>query len=263
MITPDSPSGVEERTTDPSPTEGHAQARNGAGNRGTPDVAEAAAPSKSQLAYHWIKQRISDGRFSPGYRLVLGQLANQLDVSPVPVREAIRLLEAEGLVTYVRNVGAQVAMIDSTAYADVMYSLGVVEATATALAADQLTDEDLARAHRMNAELTDCLDHFVPHRFTELNSAFHATLFRRCPNPQLLELVDRCWDRMKTLRDSTFGFVPGRARVSVTEHAELLKLIENRAEQDAIEQAARAHRHATLHAVLAYQHDNDSAGYQT
>lgn len=227
------------------------------------DTPKTAAASKSQLAYRWIKERISDGRFTPGYRLVLGQLASQLDVSPVPVREAIRLLEAEGLVTYVRNVGAQVAMIDNTAYADVMYSLGVVEAAATALATEQITDADLARARRINADLSDCLDHFVPHRFTELNAAFHATLFRRCPNQQLLEFVDRCWDRMATLRDSTFGFVPGRARDSVTEHAELVDMIAERAEPDAIEQKARQHRHATLNAVLTYQREQNFGESQT
>lgn len=225
--------------------------------------ADDATTSKSQRAYHWIKERISDGRFTPGYRLVLGQIAGQLNVSVVPVREAIRLLEAEGLVSYVRNVGAQVTMIDSTAYADVMYSLGVVEAAATACALEHLTESDLVRARHINAELSDCLDHFVPHRFTELNSAFHATLFRRCPNHQLVELVDRCWSRISTLRDSTFGFVPGRAQDSVAEHGELLDLIENGAAPDAVEQKARAHRHATLEAVLAYQRQRSSTTPET
>ena len=49
--------------------------------------------SKSQQAYRWIRQRIDDGRFVPGYRLVLGAIAKELDVSVVPVREAIVALE--------------------------------------------------------------------------------------------------------------------------------------------------------------------------
>ncbi|HWV76031.1 MAG TPA: GntR family transcriptional regulator, partial [Isoptericola sp.] len=65
--------------------------------------------SKSQRAYAYLRERIEDGRFVPGYRLVLAQLAGELDMSVVPVREAIRRLEAEGLVTFERNVGAQVA----------------------------------------------------------------------------------------------------------------------------------------------------------
>ena len=63
--------------------------------------------SKSQQAYRFIRERIDDGRYVPGYRLVLGQIAKELDVSVVPVREAIRRLEAEGLVTFERNVGGR------------------------------------------------------------------------------------------------------------------------------------------------------------
>lgn len=62
--------------------------------------ATLAAPSKSRLAYDFIKARIEDSRYSPGYRLVLGAIAGELGVSVVPVREAIRLLEAEGLVQF-------------------------------------------------------------------------------------------------------------------------------------------------------------------
>ena len=80
------------------------------------ETVNGAALSKSRIAYEWIKARIGDGTFSPGYRLVLGQLAQELGVSVVPIREAIRLLEAEGLVTFERNVGAQVAMVDESDY---------------------------------------------------------------------------------------------------------------------------------------------------
>src|SRR5690606_23538307 len=75
-----------------------------------------ATLSKSQRAYRSIKAKIYDGSYSPGYRLVLNRLAAELQVSTVPVREAIRMLEAEGLVHFERNIGAQVAMIDPTQY---------------------------------------------------------------------------------------------------------------------------------------------------
>ncbi len=67
----------------------------------------ATSLSKSQQAYHWIKERITRQEFTPGYRLVLGSIAGDLDMSVVPVREAIRQLEAEGLVMFERNVGAR------------------------------------------------------------------------------------------------------------------------------------------------------------
>ena len=95
------------------------------------------AESKSQLAYRFIRERIDDGRYVPGYRLVLGQIARELDVSVVPVREAIRLLEAEGLVTFERNVGAQVALVKETEYLHTMETLALVEE----VVADAITQE--------------------------------------------------------------------------------------------------------------------------
>jgi DNA-binding GntR family transcriptional regulator len=98
--------------------------------------------------------------------------------------------------------------------------------------------------------MIDCLEHFEPVRFTELNLEFHAVLFEECPNPHILDLVHRGWNRLTVLRDSSFSFVPGRARESVDEHEELLRLIESGADQLEIELAARRHRTATLDAVL-------------
>jgi len=209
--------------------------------------------SKAQLSYDWIKERISDGRFVPGYRLVLGQIAKELDVSAVPVREAVRLLEAEGLVTFERNVGAHVALIKETEYLHTMETLAVVEGVATSLSAPFITPAEIARARAINAEMIACLEHFDPPRFTQLNLDFHSVLFENCPNPHILDLVHRGWSRMKALRDSTFSFVPGRARESVNEHEALLHLIESGADDLEIERAARAHRTATLDAFLAYQ----------
>jgi DNA-binding GntR family transcriptional regulator len=216
-------------------------------------AAPATARSKSQQAYHWIKERIASGAYGSGYRLVLASIASELGVSAVPVREAIRMLEAEGLVTFERNVGAQVAMVDEGEYVTTMQVLSLVEGAATALSAPRVGADDLARARAINAQMTETLSHFDPRRFTQLNLAFHSVLFEGCPNSHLLDLVHRGWNRLAVLRDSTFSFVPGRAEESVREHEELLRLIESAAPALEIELAARAHRMRTVEALQAYQ----------
>ena len=99
-----------------------------------------AAQSKSQRAYTWIKERISQQEFTPGYRLVLSSLSDDLQMSVVPVREAVRQLEAEGLVTFERNVGARVSMVDDSQYRYSMQALSILEGAATALSARALSD---------------------------------------------------------------------------------------------------------------------------
>lgn len=174
-------------------------------------------------------------------------------MSAVPVREAIRRLEAEGLVTFERNVGAQVSLVDEAEYVTTMQVLSLVEGAATAASAPWLPPVDLDQAAAINDRMSEILDDFDPHTFTALNTDFHAVLFSRCPNAHLLDLVHRGWSRLAVLRDSTFSFVPERPSQSVREHAEILDLIRRGAPELEIELAARAHRTRTVDALLAYQ----------
>ncbi|CAG7607628.1 GntR family transcriptional regulator [Leucobacter soli] len=214
-----------------------------------------AALPKSERAYREIRARIESGRYVPGYRLVLAPIAAELDMSVVPVREAIRRLEAEGFVTFETNVGAQVSLIKETEYLHTMQTLALVEGSATALAAPAVSADQLARARAVNERMRQSLAHFDPQRFTELNLEFHSVLFETCPNPHILDLVHRGWNRMKILRNSSFSFVPGRAHESVEEHERLLALLESGAPVLEIELAAREHRLATLDAVLTHQEE--------
>lgn len=206
--------------------------------------------SKSQRAYRVIKDRILEQHYPPGHRLVLGVLAEEFEVSPVPVREAVRRLEAEGLVRFEHNIGATVAAIDPVEYEHTMQLLAIAEAAATALAAPQLTTTELDAAAELNARMRTCLHELDPVEFTRLNHEFHATFFERCPNPQIVDTVRRGWERLTTIRRSTFSFVPPRAAASVAEHEQLLELIRSGTGTEWIEHSARAHRLATLDALL-------------
>ena len=208
--------------------------------------------SKVDLAHDLIRGRIRDGAYTPGYRLVLGTLAKELGVSTVPVREAVRRLEAEGLVEVVRNVGATVRGLDPVEYRWTVETLAVVEGAATGMAAAQLSGTAIAEARRLNDAMRDGLDDLDPLRHSRLNQQFHRVLTDPCPNPHLLDLVERGWTRVSALRSSVFSFVPGRAAESVREHDALLALVERGAAPAEIEAATRAHREATLHAVLRH-----------
>ena len=222
-------------------------------------MTETVDISKSQRAYEWIRERITTGKFGPGYRLVLTSLATDLAMSVVPVREAVRALTAEGLVTFERNVGARVAMVDSSQYRDTMQVISVVESAATALAAPHLTEADLKRARELNEVMRSGLADFDSRLFSALNQEFHHLLYAKCPNPRLLEIVEVEWARLGHLRDSIFTFVPGRAPESVCEHDELIVLIESGASVRDIEQAVRRHRTGSLAAFLENRHTLEGA----
>lgn len=201
--------------------------------------------SKSEQAYRWLREKIRTREFEPGHKLVLSTLANDLNVSVVPVREAIRQLEAEGLVDYEHNVGARVSTLNRDAYFQTMESVAVLEGVATGLSVPFLTPADLARAKELNEKMEALLSDFDAETFTELNKKFHRALFHRCPNTRLIDLVTEEWDRLDYFRVSTFRYIPDRAASSVQEHRQLVNLIEAGAEPAYLEKRAREHRMRT------------------
>ncbi|MBI8988643.1 GntR family transcriptional regulator [Corynebacterium meridianum] len=210
------------------------------------DRSDLTKLSKTEQAHRLIRTKITSGEFAPGHRLILSAIAEDLGTSVVPVREALRQLEAEGLVTFERNVGAKVRMIDQRQYLDCMQSLAVLEGSATALAAPFLTAGELAKARELNEKMESTLRDFDPVEFTTLNRKFHRTLVGRCPNCHLVDLVTHEWGRLNHLRESIFAFVPDRAEESVAEHYRILTMIEAGADADYIERIVRQHRLNTL-----------------
>ena len=176
------------------------------------------AESKSQQAYNWISQQIRTRGYEPGHRLVLTTIAEELDVSVVPVREAIRQLEAEGLVTYERNVGARVTTHNREAYYESMEIVATLEARATAQSAPFLEAADVAKARELNQQMRELVVTHDPDEFTKLNKEFHSVLFAKCPNERLVKLVYEQWDQLEYHRVSTFRYIPERALDSVEEH---------------------------------------------
>lgn len=207
--------------------------------------------SKSELVYRDLRERIMHADFSAGHRLVLARLAEHYQVSPVPVREALRRLEAEGLVRYTLNIGAEVVGVNAADYTETMQVLAQLEGLATALAAQVMDEQTLERAREINERMRELRSSgFDPVQFTSLNHEFHVVLCSVCPNHHLLDLLGREWERMAQIRSSTFSHVPDRSRTSVKEHDQLLELIGGQAPQAMIEELARRHKLGILRQFL-------------
>jgi DNA-binding GntR family transcriptional regulator len=209
-----------------------------------------APTSKAEHAYSVIRDSIVRGEFAPGSRLVIEQLAREIETSVVPVREAIRRLEAEGFVVYTRNVGATVASVDLERYPETVEAVAVLEGAALGLAAPHISTRDIKKARSLNATLRRSLKSIDPQQFSEINHQFHETLYRRCPNRHVLDLLVREWELLGRTRSSAFAFIPERALNSVEEHEHLLQLIEQRRPTAEIEAFTRAHRSSTARALL-------------
>src|SRR5207245_8580145 len=120
-------------------------------------VSQTSKKNKHEQAYSIIRERIFNGTYVAGYRLVIDRLARELGISPVPIREAIRRLEAEGWVEYRPNAGAQVASADASKYEEDMTVLALLEGYATALASKYLDGESVKCLRELNVSIQHSL----------------------------------------------------------------------------------------------------------
>jgi DNA-binding GntR family transcriptional regulator len=193
-------------------------------------------------------------------RLNIDAISRELGVSPIPVREALRRLEAEGWVRFQPNVGAIVAPVDATTWEQVMVSVAILEGAATAEAAARLRAEDLAALREIAAEMEQASLAGDPMKFSELNRRWHATVIARCANACLLELLEATYRRLDRLRSTMFAYLPERSASALAEHAHLLELL-HAGDVTEIERYARWHKLQTVEAYRAsHQQASDPAG---
>ncbi|MCK7607405.1 GntR family transcriptional regulator [Geobacillus stearothermophilus] len=209
---------------------------------------ETKAKNKTQLAYEYILSRIENGVYGPGYRVVIGQIARELGLSSIPVREAIRQLEAEGLVEFKPYTGAVVSNINEKEYIETLSVLAVLEGYATALGSANLTKEAINELERLNERMERALEELELERFSELNYEFHSLIYAHCGNAYLEEQIKQIWQRMKRIRAYGFTFVPQRAKASIEEHREIIRLLREQAPPHEIEQYVRQHKINTAEA---------------
>ncbi len=209
--------------------------------------------TKQERVYRAVRERILSGAYGPGYRVVIDALAGEFGVSALPVREAIRRLEAEGLVIFRPNAGAHVAPADPGLFDEEMTVLAVLEGYATALAAPELGKKGIEQLSRINDEMVAAIERLDPLSFGRLNQEFHAVVYQHCPNAALVDLLRDVARRLDAIRRTVFVQIPYRGTESVAEHRRLIELLRDGAPAAKIEAAAREHKLGTVESFRAWQ----------
>ncbi|UOE75951.1 GntR family transcriptional regulator [Parageobacillus thermoglucosidasius] len=203
---------------------------------------EPKTKNKTQIAYEYILSRIESGVYGPGYRIIIDQIARELSLSSIPVREAIRQLEAEGWIQYKPYTGAIVSNINEKEYLETLSVLAVLEGYATALSSSNMKEGMIQQLAELNKKMEQALHEFDFEQFSELNYEFHALIYKHCGNAYLEEQIKQIWQRMKRIRAYGFTFVPQRAKESIKEHEEIIRLLKEQAPRNEIEDFVRQHK---------------------
>ncbi|MBF4501219.1 GntR family transcriptional regulator [Savagea sp. SN6] len=204
--------------------------------------------NKRQYAYHVIRSRIVDGTYVAGQRIVIDQIAKEVNSSHIPVREAIHQLESEQLIEYEPNIGAIVKGINKQDYEQTLEVLAVLEGYATALSAPYMTEKAIEQLTAINLEMKHHLENYEIDEVNTKNRLFHYTIYQQCPNEPLIRSIKELWERLDIVRQNGFTFFPQRTPHSIGEHEQLLQYFREQASLAVIERAAREHKMNTLHA---------------
>ena len=212
--------------------------------------------NKQERTYTILRDRIHSGSIAPLERLKIDALARELGVSPIPVREALRRLEAEGWVRFSPNVGAVVSPVDSTSWEQSMIVLAILEGAASGEAQQHLRRSDLTRLRKIAAAMEEAAARADPLRFSKLNRSLHHTIISRCPNTYLLELLENANMRLDRVRSTMFVYLPHRSEEALGEHLHLIDLLAE-GTKDEVEAYARWHKLQTVEAYRAIHQAND------
>jgi DNA-binding GntR family transcriptional regulator len=209
--------------------------------------------TKRDFAVEVLRSSIVDADFKPGQRLYLDQLAERLQMSETPVREALRQLAAEGLVSFLPHRGVMVAEVSADEARDLFAIRQALETLAVRLAIPKLTSGDVRSLQALQRKLVSAAKRDDLAAFQRLNREFHVFLYERAGNQRLYEFLSILWAKIPA--DMLF-VAPHLKEATVADHAALLAAIVDRDK----ERAERLMSDHIQHALVEFLDGMSSPG---
>jgi DNA-binding GntR family transcriptional regulator len=181
----------------------------------------------SQRVRDHLRDEILANRLAPGTHLQEEEIAEQLGISRAPVREALRLLAAEDLVTIAPRRGAIVKALSPQEFLDAYQVREALEVLAIRLAIPRLAETDLQALRDLHGEMMLSAARSDVEGFFEANTAFHTTLVEASGNARLRELYRLLMNQLQRHRMRSMSLRGGIER-SLAEHAAILEAVTRR-----------------------------------
>jgi len=171
-----------------------------------------------------LRQRIVEGQIAPGAKLNERQLSEQLQVSRTPLREAIKMLAAEGLVELLPNRGAVAASLSEQDVADTFEVIAGLEGQSGELAAQRITDAEMAEIRALHYEMLAAFTRRDLSTYYRLNAQIHTLINAAARNPVLTQTWRNVNARLQALRFRS-NFDEAKWQRAVKEHERMVELL--------------------------------------
>lgn len=206
--------------------------------------------SKNELVYASLHHAIIEGELQPGARLIIDELASQLGVSQIPVREALRQLEADGFVIIEPYIGATVTELHLDQITEIFGLLEAMESISGRAACVHLIEADLDSLEKILCQMDALVGDATA--WSRANVHFHHTICELSNTLLARRMLDKAFDHWDRLRTHFFkGVFVQRIDVAQREHWEMLAAIRAR-DPDTVEAIVRRHNRQALAAYTRY-----------
>lgn len=204
-------------------------------------------PTTQEAVLSELRRLIASGEMRPGQQIVQDALAADLGVSRVPVREALKMLEAEGLVTYQPHHGYLVAELSLSDLLEVYRIRELLEAEAVRAALPLMTAADVERLQEAQRDIERAAASTDVFAMAQANRRFHFTLIGACGMSRLVRITEVLWDTTEVYRSVYFADRVNRDRVN-SEHRALVGAVRE-GDADRALQVLEAHRRHAIDAL--------------
>jgi DNA-binding GntR family transcriptional regulator len=177
-----------------------------------------------------LRDHIVEGNIADGSRVPERQLCEMLGISRTPLREALKVLAAEGLVELLPNRGARVRQLSQRDLAELFDVMGGLEGLAGRLACENITDAEIAEIERLHYEMYGFYLHRDMHGYFDANQKIHETIVVASRNTALMSLYANLAGRIRRIRYAA-NFARKRERwgEAMREHEAILDALRRRA----------------------------------
>jgi DNA-binding GntR family transcriptional regulator len=202
--------------------------------------------SKQEFVYQVLRSSIMKCQLPPGEKLIIQDIADQLSVSAIPVREALRLLASEDLVDYNAHTGASVSRISAESITETFTLKEALESAAIRVATMKITDALLAELKALMVQMDQHIQNEEFEKWAEVNGEFHLAITNITGMPLLKEMQNRVLDKWERIRTYFFSeILIYRHAESNLDHMALIQAIEE-GKVDVAEQLTKKHNRDAL-----------------
>jgi len=179
-----------------------------------------------------VRARLVSGELQPGEPIPQEGLSEQLGVSPIPIREALKMLEGEGLINYFPHRGYFVRTLSAEDLHELFLMQRALETVALTEAIPQLGESDIQVLHEEAAKEDEAARLAEIVAFTRANRRFHFALMEPSRMPRLMKSIGQLWDAVDAYRSVYYrnymdAWTESRARIR-QEHDQIIKLAARR-----------------------------------